>query len=84
MYEFMDRLLNAALPRIRDFRGVAPSSFDGRGNFALGIKEQIVFPEINYDTVDEMRGMDIVVVTTAETDDEARVLLKGFDFPFAE
>jgi large subunit ribosomal protein L5 len=69
---------------VRDFRGLSDKSFDGRGNYALGIKEQIVFPEIDYDTVDEMRGMDIVVVTTAETDDEARVLLKGFDFPFAE
>lgn len=84
MYEFIDRLTTIALPRVRDFRGLSDKSFDGRGNFALGIKEQIVFPEINYDTVDEMRGMDIVVVTTAETDDEARVLLKGFDFPFAE
>jgi len=84
MYEFIDRLTNIALPRVRDFRGLSDKSFDGRGNFALGIKEQIVFPEINYDTVDEMRGMDIVVVTTAGTDDEARVLLKGFDFPFAE
>ena len=84
MYEFIDRLTNIALPRVRDFRGLSDKSFDGRGNFALGIKEQIVFPEINYDTVDEMRGMDIVVVTTAETDDEARVLLKGIDFPFAE
>ena len=84
MYEFIDRLTNIALPRVRDFRGLSDKSFDGRGNFALGIKEQIVFPEINYDTVDEMRGMDIVVVTTAGTDDEARVLLKGIDFPFAE
>ena len=84
MYEFIDRLTTIALPRVRDFRGLSDKSFDGRGNFALGIKEQIVFPEINYDTVDEMRGMDIVVVTTAETDDEARVLLKGLDFPFAE
>lgn len=84
MYEFIDRLTTIALPRVRDFRGLSDKSFDGRGNYALGIKEQIVFPEIDYDTVDEMRGMDIVVVTTAETDDEARVLLKGFDFPFAE
>ncbi len=84
MYEFIDRLTNIALPRVRDFRGLSDKSFDGRGNFALGIKEQIVFPEIDYDTVDEMRGMDIVVVTTAKTDDEARVLLKGFDFPFGE
>ncbi len=84
MYEFIDRLTTIALPRVRDFRGLSEKSFDGRGNFALGIKEQIVFPEIDYDTVDEMRGMDIVVVTTAKTDDEARVLLKGFDFPFGE
>ena len=84
MYEFIDRLTTIALPRVRDFRGLSEKSFDGRGNFALGIKEQIVFPEIDYDNVDEMRGMDIVVVTTAETDDEARVLLKGFDFPFGE
>ena len=84
MYEFIDRLTTIALPRVRDFRGLSENSFDGRGNFALGIKEQIVFPEIDYDNVDEMRGMDIVVVTTAETDDEARALLKGFDFPFGE
>ncbi len=84
MYEFIDRLTTIALPRVRDFRGLSEKSFDGRGNFALGIKEQIVFPEIDYDTVDEMRGMDIVVVTTAKTDDEARALLKGFDFPFGE
>ncbi len=84
MYEFIDRLTNIALPRVRDFRGLSDKSFDGRGNFALGIKEQIVFPEIDYDTVDEMRGMDVVVVTTAKTDEEARVLLKGFDFPFGE
>ncbi len=84
MYEFIDRLTTIALPRVRDFRGLSEKSFDGRGNFALGIKEQIVFPEIDYDNVDEMRGMDIVVVTTANTDDEARVLLKGFDFPFGE
>ncbi len=84
MFEFIDRLINIALPRVRDFRGLTDKSFDGRGNYALGIKEQIVFPEIDYDTVDEMRGMDIVVVTTARTDGEARVLLKGFDFPFVE
>jgi large subunit ribosomal protein L5 len=84
MYEFIDRLTTIALPRVRDFRGLSEKSFDGRGNFALGIKEQIVFPEIDYDTVDEMRGMDIVVVTTAKTDAEARVLLKGFDFPFVD
>jgi large subunit ribosomal protein L5 len=84
MYEFMDRLLTIALPRVRDFRGLSPRSFDGRGNYALGIKEQIVFPEIDYDSVDEMRGMDIIVVTSARTDDEARVLLKGMDFPFVD
>ncbi len=84
MYEFIDRLITIALPRVRDFRGLSDKSFDGRGNYALGIKEQIVFPEIDYDSVDEMRGMDIVVVTTAKTDDEARVLLKGFDFPSGE
>ena len=82
MYEFLDRLVTIALPRVRDFRGLSPKSFDGCGNYALGIKEQIVFPEIDYDTVDEMRGMDVVVVTTAKTDDEGRALLKGFDFPF--
>ncbi len=84
MYEFIDRLITIALPRVRDFRGLSDKSFDGRGNYALGIKEQIVFPEIDYDNVDEMRGMDIVVVTTADTDDEARVLLKGLDFPFVD
>jgi large subunit ribosomal protein L5 len=82
MYEFMDRLVNIALPRVRDFRGLNPKSFDGRGNFAMGIKEHIVFPEINYDKVDQMWGMDIIVCTTAKTDDEARALLKEFDFPF--
>ena len=81
MYEFIDRLITIALPRVRDFRGLSDKSFDGRGNYALGITEQISFPEIDYDAVDEMRGMDIVVVTTAKTDDEARVLLKGLDFP---
>ncbi len=81
MYEFLDRLINIALPQVRDFRGLPPKSFDGRGNFALGLKEQIVFPEIDYDTVDEIRGMDIVIVTTAKTDDEARALLKGFNLP---
>jgi len=81
MYEFLDRLVNTALPQVRDFRGLSPKSFDGRGNFALGIKEQIVFREIEYDTVDEIRGMDIVIVTTANTDDEARALLAGFDLP---
>ena len=81
MYEFLDRLVNTALPQVRDFRGLSAKSFDGRGNFALGIKEQIVFREIEYDTVDEIRGMDIVIVTTANTDDEARALLAGFDLP---
>jgi large subunit ribosomal protein L5 len=83
MYEFLDRLVNIALPRVRDFRGVAGKAFDGRGNFAMGLKEQIVFPEINYDKVDAIRGMDIVIVTTAKTDAEAKALLKGFDIPFA-
>jgi large subunit ribosomal protein L5 len=84
MYEFLDRLINIALPRVRDFRGLSPKSFDGRGNFALGIKEHIVFPEINYDKVDQVLGMDIVVCTTAKTDDEARALLRGFNFPFRQ
>ena len=83
IYEFLDRLVNISLPRVRDFRGVSPKSFDGRGNYSLGIKEQIIFPEINYDDVDEIRGMDICIVTTAKTDAEARALLKGFDMPFA-
>jgi large subunit ribosomal protein L5 len=82
MYEFLDRLINVALPRVRDFRGVPASSFDGRGNYSLGLKEQIVFPEIDYDKIDQVRGMDITIVTTAQTDDEARALLKGFDMPF--
>lgn len=82
MYEFMDRLVNIALPRVRDFRGLNPKSFDGRGNYSMGVKEQIVFPEIDYDKVDTIRGMDIIVVTTAKTDDEARELLKRFQFPF--
>jgi large subunit ribosomal protein L5 len=82
MYEFLDRLVNIALPRVRDFRGVSPKSFDGRGNYALGLKEQLVFPEIDYDQVDSVRGMDIVIVTTAETDAEAKALLRGFDMPF--
>jgi large subunit ribosomal protein L5 len=82
MFEFLDRLVTIALPRVRDFRGLNPKSFDGRGNYALGIKEQIVFPEIEYDKVDSVRGMDIIVVTTANTDDEARELLRGFSFPF--
>ena len=83
MYEFIDRLINIALPRVRDFRGLNPKSFDGRGNFAMGLKEQIVFPEINYDKVDAIRGMDVVIVTTANTDAEAKALLKGFDIPFS-
>jgi large subunit ribosomal protein L5 len=82
MYEFLDRLITVALPRVRDFRGVSPRSFDGRGNYALGLKEQLVFPEIDYDKVDSVRGMDVIVVTTAKTDAEARALLKGFDMPF--
>ncbi|AJY48386.1 50S ribosomal protein L5 [Martelella endophytica] len=84
MYEFVDRLVNIALPRVRDFRGLNPKSFDGRGNFAMGIKEHIVFPEIEYDKVDQMWGMDIIVCTTAKTDDEARALLKAFNFPFRQ
>jgi len=84
MYEFLDRLITIALPRVRDFRGLSPNSFDGRGNYALGLKEQIVFPEIDYDTVDEIRGMDVVVVTSANTDEEGRALLKGFQFPFVD
>ena len=83
MYEFLDRLITVALPRVRDFRGISGKSFDGRGNFALGLKEQLVFPEIDYDRVDAVRGMNVVVVTTARTDAEAKALLKGFDMPFA-
>lgn len=82
MYEFLDRLITIAMPRIRDFRGVSGTSFDGRGNYALGLKEQIIFPEIDYDQVDQVRGMDIIIVTTAKTDAEAKSLLKGFDMPF--
>jgi large subunit ribosomal protein L5 len=82
MYEFLDRLVTIALPRVRDFRGLNPKSFDGRGNYAMGLKEQIVFPEIDYDRVDSIRGMDIIVVTTAKSDDEARELLRRFNFPF--
>ena len=81
MYEFLDRLINIALPQVRDFRGLSNKSFDGRGNYALGLREQIVFPEIDYDAVDEMRGMDIVIVTSAKTDGEAKALLKGFNMP---
>ena len=84
MYDFMDRLVNLALPRVRDFRGVSADSFDGRGNYALGIKEQLIFPEIEYDKVDKVRGMDIIVVTTAKTDEEARELLRLFGMPFAK
>jgi large subunit ribosomal protein L5 len=83
MYEFLDRLVNIALPRVRDFRGVSGKSFDGRGNYALGLKEQLVFPEVDYDQVDTVRGMDIVIVTTAKTDAEAKALLRHFDMPFA-
>jgi large subunit ribosomal protein L5 len=84
MYEFLDRLVNIALPRVRDFRGLNPNSFDGRGNYALGIKEHIIFPEIAYDQIDQVWGMDIVVCTTAKNDDEARALLKAFNFPFRQ
>ena len=84
MYEFTDRLVNLALPRVRDFRGVNPNAFDGRGNYALGIKEQIIFPEIEYDKVDKVRGMDVIFVTTANTDEEARELLRLFNMPFAK
>ena len=83
MYEFVDRLINLALPRVRDFRGVNPDAFDGRGNYSLGIKEQLIFPEIEYDKVDKIRGMDIIFVTTAKTDEEARELLRLFNMPFA-
>ena len=84
MYEFADRLINLALPRVRDFRGVNPNAFDGRGNYALGIKEQLIFPEVEYDKVDKVRGMDIIFVTTAKTDEEARELLRLFNMPFAK
>ena len=82
MYDFLDRLIQIALPRVRDFRGVKPTSFDGRGNYALGLKEQLVFPEISYDDVDDTRGMDIIICTSAKTDAEARSLLAGFQMPF--
>jgi large subunit ribosomal protein L5 len=82
MYEFLDRLITVALPRVRDFRGLNPNSFDGRGNYAMGLKEQIIFPEINYDKIDQVRGMDVIITTTATTDDEARALLMAFGFPF--
>ena len=84
MYEFLDRLITIAMPRIRDFRGVNPKSFDGRGNYAMGLKEQIIFPEISYDKIEKVRGMDIIVTTTAKTDDEARELLRLFGFPFPQ
>ena len=84
MYEFVDRLINLALPRVRDFRGVTPNAFDGRGNYALGIKEQLIFPEIEYDKIDKVRGMDVIFVTTAKTDEEARELLTQFNMPFAK
>ncbi len=84
MYEFLDRLVNIALPRVRDFRGLNPNAFDGRGNYAFGLKEHIVFPEINYDQIDQVWGMDIVIATTAKNDDEARALLKAFNFPFRQ
>ncbi len=84
MYEFVDRLINLALPRVRDFRGVNPNAFDGRGNYALGIKEQLIFPEIEYDKIDKVRGMDIIFVTTAKTDEEARELLTQFNMPFTK
>lgn len=84
MYEFLDRLVNLALPRVRDFRGVNPNAFDGRGNYALGVKEQLIFPEIEYDKIDKVRGMDIIFVTTANTDEEARELLRLFNMPFAK
>ncbi|MBR1439782.1 MAG: 50S ribosomal protein L5 [Lachnospiraceae bacterium] len=84
MYEFLDRLVNLALPRVRDFRGVNPNGFDGRGNYSLGIKEQIIFPEIEFDKIDKVRGMDVIMVTTAKTDEEARELLRLFNMPFAK
>lgn len=84
MYEFLDRLVNLALPRVRDFRGINPNSFDGRGNYALGIKEQFIFPEVEYDKIDKTRGMDVIFVTTAKTDEEARELLTLFNMPFAK
>ncbi len=84
MYEFLDRLVNIALPRVRDFRGLNPNSFDGRGNYAMGIKEHIIFPEISYDQIEQVWGMDVIICTTAKTDDEARALLKAFNFPFRQ
>lgn len=84
MWDFLDKLINVALPRVRDFRGVSPKAFDGRGNYALGLKEQLIFPEIDYDKIDKIRGMDIIIVTTAKSDEEAKALLKGLGMPFAE
>ena len=84
MYEFLDKFMNVALPRVRDFRGVSPKSFDGRGNYAMGLKEQLIFPEIEYDKIDKLRGMDIIIVTTVKTDEEARALLKFMGMPFSE
>ncbi len=84
MYEFLERLVSIAIPRIRDFRGLNPNSFDGMGNYSMGVKEQIIFPEIDYDKIDKLRGMDITITTTAKTDDEARALLKGFNFPLKD
>jgi len=84
MWDFCDKLVNVALPRVRDFRGVSPKAFDGRGNYALGLKEQLIFPEIDYDKIDKIRGMDIIVVTTAKTDEEAKALLKGLGMPFSD
>jgi large subunit ribosomal protein L5 len=84
MWDFLDKLINVALPRVRDFRGVSPKAFDGRGNYALGLKEQLIFPEIDYDKVDKIRGMDIIIVTTAKSDEEAKALLKGLGMPFSE
>jgi len=82
MYEFLDRLISIAIPRVRDFRGLSPKSFDGRGNYSLGVREQIIFPEVDYDAIDALRGMDITITTTARTDEEGRALLKAFNFPF--
>lgn len=84
MWDFLDKLVNVALPRVRDFRGVSPKAFDGRGNYALGLKEQLIFPEIDYDKVDKVRGMDVIIVTTARTDEEAKSLLKGLGMPFSD
>jgi large subunit ribosomal protein L5 len=84
MFEFLDRLINIAIPRVRDFRGMSPRSFDGRGNYSMGVREQIVFPEIDYDKIDKIRGLDVVITTSASSDDEGRALLRGFNFPFRQ